>query len=86
MSLSTETKGATSGAQSFGGMQARSDAALNDSRIAISNLDLCYGDNRALKSINLNLPDRQVTGMIGPSGCGISTLLRACNRRYSPGP
>ena len=83
MSLSTETKGATSGAQSFGGMQARSDAALNDARIAISNLDFFYADNRALKAINLNLPDRQVTGMIGPSGCGKSTLLRVLNRMYS---
>ncbi|NBQ73983.1 MAG: phosphate ABC transporter ATP-binding protein PstB [Acetobacteraceae bacterium] len=64
-------------------MQARSDAALNDARIAISNLDFFYGDNRALKGINLNLPDRQVTGMIGPSGCGKSTLLRVLNRMYS---
>jgi phosphate transport system ATP-binding protein len=83
MSLSTETKGAPSGAQSFGGMQARSDAALNDARIAVRNLDFFYGDNRALKAINLNLPDRQVTGMIGPSGCGKSTLLRVLNRMYS---
>jgi len=56
---------------------------LNDARIAISNLDFFYGDNRALKAINLNLPDRQVTGMIGPSGCGKSTLLRVLNRMYS---
>lgn len=83
MSLSTETKDAKSGTQSFGGMQARSDAALNDARIAISDLDFFYGDNRALKGINLNLPDRQVTGMIGPSGCGKSTLLRVLNRMYS---
>ena len=83
MSLSTETTGAKSGTKSFGGMQARSEAALNDARIAISNLDFFYGDNRALKGINLNLPDRQVTGMIGPSGCGKSTLLRVLNRMYS---
>ena len=83
MSLSTETTGAKSGTQSFGGMQARSGAALNDARIAISNLDFFYGDNRALKGINLDLPDRQVTGMIGPSGCGKSTLLRVLNRMYS---
>ncbi|MFN7257830.1 MAG: phosphate ABC transporter ATP-binding protein PstB [bacterium] len=64
-------------------MQARSEAALNDARIAIRNLDFFYGDNRALKGINLDLPDRQVTGMIGPSGCGKSTLLRVLNRMYS---
>jgi len=83
MSLSTETQNENAGAKTFGGMQARSDAALNDARIAISNLDFFYGDNRALKGINLNLPDRQVTGMIGPSGCGKSTLLRVLNRMYS---
>ncbi|MFO0465972.1 MAG: phosphate ABC transporter ATP-binding protein PstB [bacterium] len=64
-------------------MQARSEAALNNARVAIRNLDFFYGDNRALKGINLDLPDRQVTGMIGPSGCGKSTLLRVLNRMYS---
>ena len=83
MSLSTETQSQAASTKSFGGMQARSDAALNDARIAIRNLDFFYGDNRALKGINLDLPDRQVTGMIGPSGCGKSTLLRVLNRMYS---
>jgi phosphate transport system ATP-binding protein len=69
---------------SFGGMQARSGAAINaDSRISVRNLDFYYGTNKALKGINLELPDRQVTGMIGPSGCGKSTLLRVLNRMYS---
>jgi phosphate transport system ATP-binding protein len=69
---------------SFGGMQARSEAAINaTSRISVRNLDFFYGSNKALKSINLELPDRQVTGMIGPSGCGKSTLLRVLNRMYS---
>lgn len=83
MSLSTETPGTTATTKSFGGMQARSEAALNNARVAIRNLDFFYGDNRALKGINLDLPDRQVTGMIGPSGCGKSTLLRVLNRMYS---
>ncbi len=51
-------------------------------RIAIRNLDFFYGTNKALKAINLDLPERQVTGMIGPSGCGKSTLLRVLNRMY----
>ena len=46
----------------------------------IENLDLFYGDNQALKSINLPVPERQVTALIGPSGCGKSTLLRCLNR------
>ncbi len=67
---------------SFGGVSARSDAKINEARISIRNLDFFYGDNRALKAINLDFPDRQVTGMIGPSGCGKSTLLRVLNRMY----
>jgi len=66
----------------FGGVQAHVLSATNEPRIAIRNLDFYYGTNQALKHINLNLPDRQVTGMIGPSGCGKSTLLRVLNRMY----
>jgi phosphate transport system ATP-binding protein len=83
MSTTAETSAQSAGTQSFGGVQARSDVALNAPRIAIKGLDFYYGDNRALKSIDFNIPDRQVTGMIGPSGCGKSTLLRALNRMYS---
>jgi len=83
----TETSAAastTAPEQSFGGVEARSAAKINSvSRISVRNLDFFYGDNKALKAINLELPDRQVTGMIGPSGCGKSTLLRVLNRMYS---
>jgi len=69
---------------SFGGVNARSAAAINTTaRISVRALDFYYGANKALKAINLELPDRQVTGMIGPSGCGKSTLLRVLNRMYS---
>ncbi len=51
-------------------------------RLSIQNLDFYYGANRALKSVDLDLPDRKVTAMIGPSGCGKSTLLRVLNRMY----
>jgi phosphate transport system ATP-binding protein len=70
----------------MGGLQARSSAAINDvARISVRNLDFVYatGLPKALKGINLEIPDRQVTGMIGPSGCGKSTLLRVLNRMYS---
>ena len=52
-------------------------------KILIRNLDFYYGDNKALKSINVPLYDRKVTAFIGPSGCGKSTLLRILNRIYS---
>ena len=81
--MGTTTMNETNQAQaSFGGVAARSVAALNQSRISIRNLDFYYGSNKALKGINLDIPDRQVTGMIGPSGCGKSTLLRVLNRMY----
>ena len=67
---------------SFGGVQTRAMPAMNEPRIAIRALNFYYGDNRALKDVNLDLPDRQVTGVIGPSGCGKSTLLRVMNRMY----
>ncbi len=72
-----------SGSGNFGGMSARSAEALNEASVRIRDLDFFYGENRALKKINLDLPARQVTGMIGPSGCGKSTLLRVLNRMYS---
>jgi len=63
-------------------MTPTSQAVANEPRIAIKNLDFYYGTHKALKGINLNLADKQVTGMIGPSGCGKSTLLRVLNRMY----
>ena len=68
--------------QPQGQMQPRSAAALTAPRLSISALDFFYGTNKALKGINLDLPEKQVTGMIGPSGCGKSTLLRVLNRMY----
>ncbi|MGC9238426.1 MAG: phosphate ABC transporter ATP-binding protein PstB [Acidithiobacillus sp.] len=52
-------------------------------KIKVSHLDFFYGNNKALKDINIELPEKQVTAFIGPSGCGKSTLLRVFNRMYS---
>jgi len=59
-----------------------SDANPSRSKVEIEQLDFYCGAKRALKGIDLNLPERQVTGLIGPSGCGKSTLLRVLNRMY----
>lgn len=48
--------------------------------IDIENLDLYYESFHALKNMNLQIPEKQVTAFIGPSGCGKSTLLRTLNR------
>jgi phosphate transport system ATP-binding protein len=49
-------------------------------KIKIKNLDLNYGDFKALKDVNLSLPEKEITAFIGPSGCGKSTLLKSLNR------
>jgi phosphate transport system ATP-binding protein len=51
-------------------------------KVAVRDLDFFYGDNRALKNINVSLYQGRVTAFIGPSGCGKSTLLRVLNRMY----
>ena len=53
---------------------------MDKSKISVSNLDLYYGDFKALKNINLELPEKEITAFIGPSGCGKSTLLKSLNR------
>lgn len=68
------------------------DARLFDSRkdnacaeaqkicLEVRDLELFYGDKKALSSISLDIPEKRVTAFIGPSGCGKSTLLRCFNR------
>jgi phosphate transport system ATP-binding protein len=51
-------------------------------KVSVRDLDFYYGDNRALKNINVSLYQGKVTAFIGPSGCGKSTLLRVLNRMY----
>jgi phosphate transport system ATP-binding protein len=63
--------------------RAAEDAGGLAEKVLVRNLSFYYGDNKALKSINLSLYDRKVTAFIGPSGCGKSTLLRILNRIYS---
>jgi len=50
------------------------------SAFSVHDLDFYYGASRALKGINLEIQQGQVTALIGPSGCGKSTFLRCLNR------
>ena len=56
------------------------DPLLADPIFDVRSLSLWYGDNQALKSISLRIPERRITAFIGPSGCGKSTLIRCLNR------
>ena len=81
---STETNTHAGGMSRFENIKKMnmSDLNLPPAKITIENLDFYYGDFRALKGINLQIPDNKVTAFIGPSGCGKSTLLRTFNRMY----
>ncbi len=45
-------------------------------KYTIENLELFYGDFKALKGINLNIKENEITAFIGPSGCGVPPFLR----------
>ena len=49
-------------------------------KISARNLNLYYGENHALKDINMDIKKNAVTALIGPSGCGKSTFLKSLNR------
>ena len=51
-----------------------------DTKISASNVQVYYGDNQAIKDVNVEIADKTVTAFIGPSGCGKSTFLRCLNR------
>ena len=48
--------------------------------INAQNLELWYGENKALKDISISIPEKSITAFIGPSGCGKSTFLKTLNR------
>jgi phosphate transport system ATP-binding protein len=51
-----------------------------EAKLAVSDLDVYYGDDHALKGVSMDIPEESVTALIGPSGCGKSTFLRCLNR------
>ena len=53
---------------------------IDSTKLNVKDLELFYGENKALKGINMNIKANRVTALIGPSGCGKSTFLRTLNR------
>jgi phosphate transport system ATP-binding protein len=49
-------------------------------KISVEDLDVWYGDDHAIQSVSMDIPEESVTALIGPSGCGKSTFLRSINR------
>lgn len=53
---------------------------MEQTKIKVSDMNLYYGENHALKNINIDIYDKNITALIGPSGCGKSTFLKSLNR------
>ena len=53
---------------------------MEQTKIKVSDMNLYYGENHALKNINIDIQNKNITALIGPSGCGKSTFLKSLNR------
>lgn len=53
---------------------------MKNTKIAVKNLNLYYGENHALRNVNIKIKKNAITAFIGPSGCGKSTFLKCLNR------
>src|SRR5262245_48359695 len=61
-------------------VESQAPDATADVALRLANVNLYYGDFRAVKDVTLDFKTRSITAIIGPSGCGKSTLLRTLNR------
>ena len=55
-----------------------------NNKFTVNDLNLYYGDFHALKNINLDIKEKEITAFIGPSGCGKSTFLKTLARINKP--
>ena len=53
---------------------------MSDIKLKVENLNLHYGENHALRDVNMDIRENAITAFIGPSGCGKSTFLKCINR------
>lgn len=53
---------------------------MSNIKFDVKNLNLHYGKFHALKDVNMEIPEKEITAFIGPSGCGKSTFLKCLNR------
>lgn len=66
--------------ETFFGNKESENLANKKTIINVKDLDLYYGDFQALKKINMEIKENEITAFIGPSGCGKSTTLKCFNR------
>ena len=65
-------------------VDASTSQIASDTKFHVAGLDLYYDKFHALKDINIDIPEKQITAFIGPSGCGKSTFLRSLNLLEEP--
>jgi phosphate transport system ATP-binding protein len=65
---------------SFADRQADGDAGGTEPHVEARGFSVFYGENEAVRQLDMKIPRGRVTAIIGPSGCGKSTFLRAINR------
>lgn len=68
------------GAGASGPGSSADEATVQEPKFETRDMSFFYGDQQALHSVNLRVPQQSVTALIGPSGCGKSTYLRSLNR------
>ncbi len=61
-------------------MRITEQVMASDIKITAKGVDVFYGTNHAIKSVDVDIENKAVTAFIGPSGCGKSTFLRCINR------
>ena len=68
------------------GRPERTQPARDVGSVQLQGLSAFYGDNHAVKGVDLEFPAGIVTAIIGPSGCGKSTMVRCINRMHEEIP
>ena len=72
--------------QTPGGQEAARAEPRPGHSITVRDLKVFYGDNPAIKGVDLNFAPNKITAIIGPSGCGKSTMVRCLNRMHEEIP
>ena len=78
--VDADSRTAASRAMSVPQPRSNGDAPVGPTKIAARDVSVSYGDKQALFDVSLDIPDKTVTALIGPSGCGKWTFLRTMNR------
>ena len=63
-----------------GALAGRSDDVAANVVFDVQDLNVYYGEFRAVRDVSMQVHQHEITAFIGPSGCGKTTVLRCFNR------